>query len=163
MNVLAFNNQGRDPLQRLGDTKQPGQMYCPAMQKWPAGGARSPRAYTMNKYVQNTDTNGVIPNYGGLLNYLPGRKLASFSRPQNTILIGEYERSGDYLQPNPTYGQLTLGYGNSAPTWASTDLYWAFRHNKQINILFLDGHVQSFTLNDAKKLNDPAYFDPANQ
>lgn len=163
-NVWEFDSKGKDPLQRWGDRRLPGQMYCPAMQKWPAGGTRYPRAYVMNTYVQNNDPNATpIPSYNGLIDYLPGRKLAAFAHPQQTVMISESEREGDYVQPNIPYDQLTWGDGSSAPSWASADKSWAFRHLKQTNVLFLDGHVETLTFDQAKLLNDPVHFNPLKQ
>jgi len=159
LNVWAFESTGKDSLQRLGEKQQSGKMYCPAMKPWSGAGARFPRAYVMNSYVQNSSAE-VMPSYNGLYDYQPGRRISAFSRPSRTVMITESERSGDYISATTPYGQITLGNGNSSPNWASSNEYWAFRHTKQINVLFMDGHVESLTVDGAKELNYPQYFNP---
>ncbi|MFZ4682561.1 MAG: type II secretion system protein, partial [Terrimicrobiaceae bacterium] len=94
LNVWAFESTGRDPLQRIGEKRQPGKMYCPAMKAWPQGGTRYPRAYVMNTYVPDYSA-GTIASYNGIYDYQPGRRLAAFASPARTILVTESERNGD--------------------------------------------------------------------
>ncbi len=162
LNLWAFESTGRDPLQRIGEKRQAGKMYCPAMKAWPQGGTRYPRAYVMNTYVPDYSA-GTIASYNGIYDYQPGRRMAAFAVPARTVLITESERNGDYISASVPYGQMTLGDGAGAPVWASQNLDWAFRHAKQINVLFLDGHVESRSVDTAKELNDPKFFNPAVQ
>ena len=163
------------PLQRMGDKPAKRQMYCPSIRPWPGrtGAGSSVRAYGMNANARDTNyqfnasqTNllSPIPSYRGLTNFVPGTKLIKFSHPGSTVLVGEMEQGRDSIDGTPT---ITLSPVNSTnPPWVSTDGNWAFRHNYRTHLLFMDGHVETFTPESAKELTkkDAAgkyiHFDP---
>lgn len=94
--------------------------------------------------------------------YRLGARVSRFRSPSNKILVVETER------PNDTYGNFSgntipwapvqLGGGPSGsqvyPVWSSTGGgHLAFRHNNytRMNVLFVDGHVDSLTPKDEFK------------
>lgn len=181
LNEWVFNTK-KHTLQPYGDKPLAGKLYCPAMKPWGPTG-RYPRAYVMNNFLVPGSfiaSSGVMPSpasleaanaeprlleYRGLYHYDPGIRIAKIPRPSQIVCLYESERGGDFMKPNPPYGQITLGDGTgSIPPWASTDAcQWAFRHDMQMNILFVDGHVEASDLEAVKKYHDLQYFDPSKQ
>ena len=151
-------------VQRHGQRPERGKIYCPSMKPWgPA--ARWPRAYVMNDYACRdpliTSPIGNAPP--GLTGYKPGRMIYAFSRPAKTVLILESEKSSDTYMPawdanSPT--PIVLADGQAGPSWASTDQAFAFRHNGVMHVLYLDGHVEGLTLEQAQDLNQNYHFKP---
>lgn len=147
-------------LQRSGDTPVAGQIYCPSMQ--PFGTAvRGPRAYGMNTYTvdQNLTSNPRVV-WGDVLDYQKGLPVARFSTPARTVLVLESERSGDLVQPTAPFGQITPGDGTGTPAWSANSEFYAFRHKGRMNVLFMDGHVESLDTQAAARINTYAAFQP---
>ena len=168
LNEWVFKSDARpETLQVLGDKPLGGKMYCGAMKPW-GKVARFPRAYVMNAWLvpiikAPLTAEAQVPEYRGLYQYDPGLRLVKIPHPSRTVCIIESERAGDFVNELSPFGQITMGNGTNAPAWASADQNWAFRHTQQMNILFVDGHVETRGLEAAKELNNERFFNPAKQ
>lgn len=165
------------PLQRTGDKPNKRQMYCPSIRPWPGRTAQgnAMRAYGMNANYRDpnyqtspTQTNKMPPisSYRGVQNFTPGRKIISFPHPSSTVLVSEMEQARDTVDGTSA---ITFAENSTNPPWVSTDGNWAFRHKFKSHVLFMDGHVETCTVESAKDLNrreivngQPTYphFDP---
>ena len=148
------------PIQRAGQTPLNGALYCPSMKKWGAA-SRLPNAYAINNYaaacnVARPDPNGITasPSEIGLPatdNYWLGGRVEDFPNPGYKILVIECERPSGGGALNQS-GPLSLGDDPSYPPWSAWGGSFAFRHNLAMNVLFMDGHVE--TIPAARDWND---------
>lgn len=162
LNVVIFEanlNAPRPTLQRLGDTQNAGQMYCPSMQPFGTGN-RYPRAYVLNGNVADTDVVRNPPaTWGQLLDYQKGYPFIRFATPARTVMILESERDGDGIGPSAPLNQIVMNDGVTHPSWSANDRgAFAFRHKNRMNVVFMDAHLESFSPAEAAKINNTASF-----
>jgi prepilin-type N-terminal cleavage/methylation domain-containing protein/prepilin-type processing-associated H-X9-DG protein len=157
----------KDLIQEHGDTPKPGKIYCPSMKPWKGAGSRTPRAYIANYDVVVDGQRDLYEkgfDFLGLSYYHSGARLSTFSRPSKTVYVWEGEWDSGTGKPAEPYGKITLANGTSGPAWASDQKpsygKFAFRHNGRMNVLFLDGHAESRTLERAQELNSTNFFYP---
>lgn len=151
----------RPTLQRLGDTPNPGQIYCPSMEPF-GDTARYPRAYLLNANTVDSNTGSNPPaDWGDLLDYQKGQPVNIFSVPARTLLVVESERSGDNAQPFSPLNQIVMDDGSSQPSWSANSGSYAFRHRNRMNVLFVDGHIETLGPSECAKYNNSAGYTPA--
>jgi prepilin-type processing-associated H-X9-DG protein/prepilin-type N-terminal cleavage/methylation domain-containing protein len=161
LNVMVFEanlSAPRPTLQRMGESPNAGQMYCPSMERFGTA-ARYPRAYVINSRVMdhNVVTNPPV-TWGVLLNYQKGYPYVRFATPARTVMVLESERSGDGVGPSAPFDQVVMGDGVTEPSWSANSQSFAFRHKGRLNLVFMDGHVQSFAPAEFARLNNSASF-----
>lgn len=153
--LQADLNSLHPPLQRLGPSPMSGQIYCPSMEPF-ANVNIYARAYVINANTQDFTAPKVT--WGILTNYQKGVPLARFATPARTFLILESEKDSDGVGATTPLNQIVMGDGISAPDWSANSLRFAFRHNKRMNVAFMDGHTESLAPEDMAKLNNNSHF-----
>lgn len=153
--LQADLNSLRPPLQRWGQSPIGGQIYCPSME--PFGNVNIwARAYVINSNTQDFTAPKVT--WGLLEEYQKGVPFARFANPARTFLLLESEKDSDGISATTPLNQVVMGDGVSAPDWSANSLRFAFRHNKRMNVAFMDGHTESLAPEDMAKMNNNAHF-----
>lgn len=146
-------------LQRMGDTPEPGKIYCPSMEPYGTS-TRWPRAYVMNSFAinQSDAQNPKIASWNGINDYRQGRLMNEFSNPSRKLLIFESERNGDLASPVAPFDTIVLGSDAINPPHTGNGGVYAFRHKLKMHAVFMDGRVGMFDVNSAGALNNYASF-----
>jgi prepilin-type N-terminal cleavage/methylation domain-containing protein/prepilin-type processing-associated H-X9-DG protein len=143
---------------------RPGKIYCPSLR--PAGqytSATSHRSYVMNIYASGASSATAVINYygeqaidptefdGACTIYIRGALLDRYAKPSEKVLVWESERSGDVGSFGSGAGIINLNDDPLFPPWSGPKGTFGFRHDLIMNMLFMDGHVDALSPQQAAK------------